>query len=54
LWPSKNARPARPGYRDALIHWIEHFIKQTHGKAFVLFTSYKLMQEVADADAAVF
>jgi len=37
------------GYRDALIHWIEHFVTQTHGKAFVLFTNYKLMQEVAEA-----
>ena len=40
--------PREHGYADALIHWIEHFVKQTHGKAFVLFTSYKLMQEVAD------
>ena len=28
--------------------WITHFIEQTHGKAFVLFTSYKLMQEIAE------
>lgn len=40
--------PREPGYTDALIHWVEHFITLTHGKAFVLFTSYKLMQEVAD------
>jgi len=39
--------PREPGYSDALEKWIEHFIKQTHGKAFVLFTSYKLMQELA-------
>ena len=44
----KMPDPREAGYADALIHWIEHFIKQTHGKAFVLFTSYKLMQEVAD------
>jgi len=44
----KMPDPREPGYRDALIHWIEHYIKETHGKAFVLFTSYKLMQEVAD------
>ncbi|MDB6110602.1 MAG: ATP-dependent helicase, partial [Pedosphaera sp.] len=44
----KMPDPRDPGYRDALVHWIKHFIKQTHGKAFVLFTSYKLMQEVAD------
>ncbi|HEV2693025.1 MAG TPA: helicase C-terminal domain-containing protein [Verrucomicrobiae bacterium] len=44
----KMPDPREAGYADALVHWIEHFIKQTHGKAFVLFTSYKLMQEVAD------
>ena len=44
----KMPDPREHGYADALIHWIEHFVKQTHGKAFVLFTSYKLMQEVAD------
>jgi ATP-dependent DNA helicase DinG len=44
----KMPDPREHGYTDALVHWIEHFVKQTHGKAFVLFTSYKLMQEVAD------
>ncbi len=44
----KMPDPREPGYRDALIHWIQHYITETHGKAFVLFTSYKLMQEVAD------
>jgi ATP-dependent DNA helicase DinG len=43
----KMPDPREAGYRDALIHWIEHFVTETHGKAFVLFTSYKLMQEVA-------
>jgi len=41
--------PRETGYRDALIHWIEHFVKMTHGKAFVLFTNFKLMQEVGEA-----
>lgn len=50
----KMPDPREPGYRDALIHWIEHFIGETHGKAFVLFTSYKLMQEVADSMAPFF
>ena len=45
---SKMPDPREAGYADALEHWIAHFVKQTHGKAFVLFTSYKLMQEVAD------
>jgi ATP-dependent DNA helicase DinG len=44
----KMPDPREAGYRDALIHWIQHFVKQTHGKAFVLFTNYKLMQEVAE------
>jgi ATP-dependent DNA helicase DinG len=44
----KMPDPREAGYSDALIHWVEHFVRQTHGKAFVLFTSYKLMQEVAD------
>jgi ATP-dependent DNA helicase DinG len=44
----KMPDPREPGYRDALIQWIGHFIKQTHGKAFVLFTNYKLMQEVGE------
>ena len=44
----KMPDPRDAGYRDALVHWIKHFIEMTHGKAFVLFTSYKLMQEVAE------
>jgi ATP-dependent DNA helicase DinG len=44
----KMPDPREAGYADALVHWIEHFVRQTHGKAFVLFTSYKLMQEVAE------
>jgi ATP-dependent DNA helicase DinG len=43
----KMPDPREPGYADALEHWIGHFVKRTHGKAFVLFTSYKLMQELA-------
>ena len=44
----KMPDPREGGYRDALVHWVEHFVRMTHGKAFVLFTSYKLMQEVAE------
>src|SRR5438270_5513185 len=39
--------PRAEEYRDALVHWIEHFVKITQGKAFVLFTNFKLMLEVA-------
>jgi ATP-dependent DNA helicase DinG len=40
--------PRDDGYRSALIHWIEHFVKQSHGKAFVLFTNFKLMLDVSE------
>ena len=43
---NKMPDPRDPGYADALEHWIEHFVTQTHGKAFVLFTNTKLMQEM--------
>jgi ATP-dependent DNA helicase DinG len=45
---SKMPDPREHGYDDALIHWVEHFIKQTRGKAFVLFTNFKLMQQVGE------
>ena len=43
----KMPDPRDAGYEDALVRWIEHFIRQTHGKAFVLFTNSRLMQQVA-------
>jgi len=45
---AKMPDPREAGYADALEERIEHFLRQTHGKAFVLFTSYKLMQELAE------
>jgi len=36
-------------YEKALEKWITHFVSQTHGKAFVLFTGYSTMQTVAAA-----
>jgi Rad3-related DNA helicase len=45
---SKMPDPRDTGYKEALIQWIEHFLRLTHGKAFVLFTNFKLMQEVAE------
>ncbi len=36
-------------FEKALSHWIEHFIEKTQGRAFVLFTSYKMMQSIAAA-----
>ncbi len=45
---NKMPDPRDPGYADALERWIEHFVRQTHGKAFVLFTNAKLMQELGE------
>ncbi len=50
----KMPDPREPGYTEALIHWVEHFIRLTHGKAFVLFTNFKLMQEVGERMHAFF
>jgi len=43
----KMPDPREHGYPAALNHWIEHFVRMTHGKAFVLFTNFKLMHELA-------
>jgi ATP-dependent DNA helicase DinG len=51
---NKMPEPRDPGHREALIKWIEHFVKQTHGKAFVLFTNFKLMLDVGEAMEAFF
>jgi ATP-dependent DNA helicase DinG len=50
----KMPDPRAEDYQRALIHWIEHFIKQTHGKAFVLFTNFKLMLETAEVMQPIF
>ncbi|MBL66921.1 MAG: ATP-dependent helicase [Verrucomicrobiales bacterium] len=39
--------PRDEAYAEALVEWVGHFVKKTHGKAFVLFTNSKLMKEVA-------
>ncbi|MDF1815861.1 MAG: helicase C-terminal domain-containing protein [Verrucomicrobiales bacterium] len=39
--------PGDKNYESSLIKWIEHFTLQSKGRAFVLFTSYKLLQKVA-------
>ena len=43
----KMPDPRDGTYEDALVHWIEHFVRMTHGKAFVLFTNNRLMQQIA-------
>jgi len=45
---NKMPDPREASYREALLRWIEHFVKMTHGKAFVLFTNYKLMREIGE------
>lgn len=45
----KMPDPREEGYRDQLLHWIKHFVQQSHGKAFVLFTNFKLMLEAGEA-----
>ena len=44
----KMPDPRDAGYAEALEHWIEHFVRQTHGKAFVLFTNSRLMRELGE------
>lgn len=40
--------PRETGYGEALERWIRHFVRLTHGKAFVLFTNTRLMQETGE------
>ena len=44
----KMPDPREPSYAAELSRWIEHFVKMTHGKAFVLFTNFRLMRQVAE------
>src|ERR1041384_2700381 len=37
----KMPDPRDGGYQQALEHWIAHFVQQSEGRAFVLFTSYR-------------
>lgn len=40
--------PRDDDYEEMLIHWIERVIKKTEGRAFVLFTSHRLLRSVAE------
>src|SRR5437763_188163 len=44
----KMPDPRDAAYQKQLEHWIAHFVKKTDGRAFVLFTSYRGMRQVAD------
>jgi ATP-dependent DNA helicase DinG len=43
----KMPDPRDAGYAKALAHWVAHFVTETEGRAFVLFTSYRMMQQLA-------
>lgn len=43
----KMPDPRDSSYEDALAKWIAYFLQKTNGRAFVLFTSYKSMMNLA-------
>jgi ATP-dependent DNA helicase DinG len=43
----KMPDPRDAGYAKALAHWVARFVTETEGRAFVLFTSYRVMQQLA-------
>ena len=43
----KMPDPRDPACDEALAHWIGHFVEESEGRAFVLFTSYRGMQQIA-------
>jgi ATP-dependent DNA helicase DinG len=50
----KMPDPRDAQYEEALEHWVAHFVEKTDGRAFVLFTSYRGMQQVAHRMAQFF
>ncbi|HEX8372267.1 MAG TPA: helicase C-terminal domain-containing protein, partial [Chthoniobacterales bacterium] len=44
----KMSDPRDADYEDALQKWIAHFLEQSNGRAFVLFTSYKTLGSLAE------
>ncbi|HVE16550.1 MAG TPA: ATP-dependent DNA helicase [Chthoniobacterales bacterium] len=44
----KMPDPRDAGYEDALETWVLHFLDESRGRAFVLFTSYALMHRMAE------
>ncbi len=46
--------PSAPDYEEKLQYWIERSVLASEGRAFVLFTSYRLMRRVAEAMQAFF
>jgi len=50
----KMPDPRDAEYEEALQHWVAHFLEKTEGRAFVLFTSYRGMQQLAERMAQFF
>lgn len=50
----KMPDPRDAAYGSAVAKWVAHFVTETEGRAFVLFTSYRGMQQVADQMAPFF
>jgi ATP-dependent DNA helicase DinG len=50
----KMADPRDGRYEEEMARWITHFVRMTSGRAFVLFTSYRTMQDLASRLAAPF
>ncbi len=44
--PRQMPDPRSPGFTSAAVEQIKKYLKKTQGKAFVLFTSYRMMDEV--------
>lgn len=50
----KMPDPREAAYHDALAEWVGRFVVETNGRAFVLFTSYRTMQQLAAAMESFF
>jgi ATP-dependent DNA helicase DinG len=50
----KMPDPRDDGYSAALAEWVARFVEDTAGRAFVLFTSYRAMQQLAEEMASFF
>ncbi len=46
--------PNEGGYGEALRKWIRHFVQESQGRAFVLFTSYRAMRDAASGMESFF
>lgn len=50
----KMPDPGQASYEAELAKWIRHYVRKSGGRAFVLFTSYKLMQRISAELAGFF